>query len=165
MGRPFWAILLVIAFILGVIAANSFQYFQGYSKEQAVSFSESCGSKIMPSGRVSIEDIHLYPNEVCIALKRPFVASYTDTGSMEPLLGSSAKGIEIQPKGSQDLYIGDIVSYRSEYASGLVVHQVYNISYDEDGWYAVMKGINNKEADPGRVRFSQINKVLAVAIY
>ncbi|MDP3766325.1 MAG: hypothetical protein Q8R04_07475, partial [Nanoarchaeota archaeon] len=159
------AILLVIAFMLGVIVANAFQYFQGYSKEQTAAFSESCGSKIMPSGRISREDIHIYPNEVCISLKEPYLAYYTDTGSMEPMLGRGAKGIEIQPKGTQDIHTGDIVSYRSEYANGLVVHQVYNISYDENDWYAVMKGINNKDADPGRVRFNQINKVLAVAIY
>ena len=165
MSRPFWAILLVIAFMLGVIADNVFQYFKPYSKEQAASFSESCGSNIMPLGRISREDIHIYPNEVCISLKEPYLAYYTDTGSMEPMLGRGAKGIEIQPKGPQDIHIGDIVSYRSEYAPGLVVHQVYNISYDENGWYATMKGINNKEADPGKVRFSQINKVLAVAIY
>ena len=165
MSRPFWAILLVIAFALGVIADNGFQYFKAYSKEQTASFSESCGSKLMPSGRISREDIHIYPDRACISLKEPYLAYYTDTGSMEPMLGNAAKGIEIQPKGPQDIYIGDIVSYRSEYATGLVVHQVYNISYDENGWYAVMKGINNKEADPGKVRFSQINKVLAVAIY
>ena len=165
MSRPFWAILLVIAFALGVIAANAFQYFQGYSKEQTASFSESCGSKLMPSGRISGEDIHIYPDRACISLKEPSIASYTDTASMEPLLGSSAKGIEIQPNGPQDVHMGDIVSYRSEYANGLVVHQVYNISYDENGWYAVMKGINNKETDPGRVRFNQINKVLAIVVY
>lgn len=30
---------------------------------------------------------------------------------------------------------------------------------------AVMKDINNKEADPGKVRFNQINKILVLAIY
>jgi len=165
MNRPFWAILLVIAFALGVVAADGFQYFKPHSKEQTASFSESCGSIIMPAGRVAKEDIHIYPDRACISLKEPSIASYTDTASMKPMLGSSAKGIEIQPNGPQDVHMGDIVSYRSEYAHGLVVHQVFNISYDENGWYAVMKGINNKEADPGRVRFNQINKILVMAIY
>lgn len=59
MSRPFWAVLL-IAFMLGVGTDNAFQYFKGYSKEQTAPFSESCGSKLMPSGRVSREKTSIF---------------------------------------------------------------------------------------------------------
>ena len=35
----------------------------------------------------------------------------------------------------------------------------------DKGWYCIMKGDNNPEPDPGRVRFSQLRRVVVAIIY
>ena len=44
-------------------------------------------------------------------------------------------------------------------------HTLKEIGYDEDGWYATMKGDNNPYTDPGKVRFDQIERLVVAIIY
>ena len=60
--------------------------------------------------------------------------------------------------------IGDIVSY--SYVDGTtIIHRVAQIGNDENGWYAVAKGDNSSFADPDKVRFSQIKRVVVAIVY
>jgi len=121
--------------------------------------------KPSPANRVTYDNIHVYEDKVILDINDPQWAIFADTKSMDPVIDSSSKAIEITPKSPFELQIGDIVAYDSEYADGTIIHRILSIGNDEKGWYATMKGDNNKDADPGKVRFSQIKRVVVAVIY
>jgi signal peptidase I len=84
---------------------------------------------------------------------------------MEPLISDKAHGIELKPKSPSELKVGDVILYKSDFTTGLVIHRIIETGYDENGWYSIVKGDNNAEQDPGKVRFDQINGVLIGIIY
>ncbi len=110
-------------------------------------------------------DIHVSDEGVVINIKNPEWAKFTDTNSMDPVIDIDSNAIQIIPESEDMIHIGDIVSYKSRYAEGTIIHRVIRIGTDEDGWYAIMKGDNLKQEDPGKVRFSQIKRVLVAVIY
>ncbi len=118
-----------------------------------------------PADRISQNDIHVLNNQVIIDVDEPEWAMFTDTNSMDPVFDAGANAIEIVPKSESEIEVGDIVSYKSEYADGTIIHRVAQIGQDENGWYATMKGDNNPNADPGKIRFSQIERVVVAVIY
>ncbi len=118
-----------------------------------------------PSDRITEDQIHVYNSRIIIDLENAEWASFTDTNSMDPVIDAGSNAIEIIPKVPEDIHIGDIVSYESEYADGVIIHRVIQIGNDDGGWYAVMKGDNNPEKDPGKIRFSQIRRVVVAIIY
>jgi hypothetical protein len=127
--------------------------------------SDEPSEKVSPSDRIKENQIHVYNNRVVIDIKNPEWASFTDTNSMDPVFDYGSNAIEIVPQSSDEIEAGDIVSYSSKYASGIIIHRVIKIGTDEQGWYAILKGDNNEQPDPGRVRFSQIRRVLVAIIY
>ena len=118
-----------------------------------------------PSSRIKIEDISVYDNEVVLKVNNPKWAVFTDTKSMDPVIDSTSKAIEIIPHSPEDIRIGDIVAYNSKYVDGIVAHRVVETGYDNLGWYARLKGDNNNNADPENVRMQQIKGVVAAIIY
>lgn len=140
------------------------------SQEQVADSSKYADStqlpeKASPSDRIKESQIHVYNNKVTIDIKDPEWASFTDTNSMDPVLDSTANAIEIVPKTPEEINIGDIVSYESSYAAGTIIHRVVKTGYDNDGWYAIMKGDNISSSDPGKVRFNQIKRVVVAIVY
>jgi len=140
------------------------------TKKEKLSFTENIFDK-NPTERPSPYDwikenqIHVYNNKVVIDIKNPEWATFTDTNSMDPIFDYGSHAIEIIPKGPEDIHVGDIVSYKSKYADGIIVHRVIKVSEDEKGWYAILKGDNNKNPDPGKIRFNQIERILVAIIY
>ena len=61
--------------------------------------------------------------------------------------------------------MGDIISYRSSIAGGLVVHRVIGTGVDDQGVFYIVQGDNNPVRDPEKVRFDQIHGVLIGIIY
>ena len=84
---------------------------------------------------------------------------------MEPVITAGANAIEVVPESADDIQVGDIVSYRSTYADGTIIHRVVYKGQDEDGTYFIMKGDNLPTSDPGRVRFGQIERVVVAIVY
>jgi len=84
---------------------------------------------------------------------------------MDPVLDEKANAIEIIPKSNNNIHVGDIISYKSDYADGTIIHRVIRIGNDEKGWYCIVKGDNNQSPDPGKIRFNQIKRVLVAIIY
>lgn len=39
------------------------------------------------------------------------------------------------------------------------MHRVVEIGEDEQGWFAITKGDNNEEVDPGKRRFQDIKRI------
>jgi len=118
-----------------------------------------------PSDWIKEKDIHVYYDKVEIDCKNCQWANFADTNSMDPVLDYGHNAIEIIPKKTTDLQVGDIASYKSPYVKGTIIHRIIKISRDEKGWYAIFKGDNNSKPDPYKVRFDQIKRKVVAIIY
>jgi len=104
-------------------------------------------------------------NKVTINIDNAQWSKFTDTNSMDPVIDQGANAIQIVPDNVAQIHVGDIVSYDSKYAKGTIIHRVIEVGYDAEGWYCIMKGDNNPNNDPGKIRFSQIKRVVVAIIY
>ncbi len=120
---------------------------------------------ISPSDRIKDSQILVYKDKIVIMLDNANWAKYTDTNSMDGFLDIGATGIEVAPRNESDVQIGDVISYNADWTDGLVCHRVIDVGYDSDGWYAIAKGDNVTYADPGKIRFDQIDYVLVGVLY
>jgi len=165
-------LLVVIVFAIGWLSS---EVYSSYVPTEGVTesgnllttalFAGNPKEQISPYDWIKEDQIHVYNDRVTIYIDDPEWASFTDTNSMDPIIDDKSNAIEIVPKTARDIHIGDIVSYDSEYADGTIIHRVVETGYDEDGWYAVMKGDNLSGNDPGKVRFDQIKRVLVGILY
>mgnify|MGYP001575730797 CR=1 FL=1 len=119
---------------------------------------------VSPHPRIGRDQIHFYADKVIIDVKNPQWAMFADTNSMDPVFDAGHYAVEVVPQQVSDIHVGDIVSYESASSDTALVHRVMSIG-DDGEWYAVIKGDNNLVSDPGKVRFSQIRRVIAVIIY
>ena len=115
-----------------------------------------------PRDRIAEEDIHVFADRVVIDIEDPVWATFTDTNSMDPVIDTGANAIEIIPKTPEEIQAGDIIAYTSGNIS--IIHRVVEVGNDGQ-WYAITKGDNNPTTDPGKVRFSQIKRVVVAIIY
>ena len=121
--------------------------------------------KPSPKGRISTEDIRVFNDEVVLKITNPQWAVFTDSKSMDPVIDSDSKAIEIVPEDESEIQVGDIVAYGSKIKKATVIHRIVFIGRDQNGWYALMKGDNNDYNDPERVRFEQVKRVVVAIIY
>ncbi len=121
--------------------------------------------KSSPSDHVKESQIHVLKDKIILDIKDASWARFTDTNSMDPVIDSGSNSIEIKPKTTEDVKVGDIISYHSEYADGLIIHRVVEVGEDSTGWYVRVKGDNLENKDPGKIRFSQIEGVVVGVIY
>jgi signal peptidase I len=180
-------LLLICVFLLGVIATNIYAYYTsaqtemqlpeqntngGYEYQienvlgRAMAMLHETGNEIAsPANRVA-EDLILVTNEkVVLNIKGAEWASFTDTNSMDPVIDAGAHAIEMAPNSEDDVQVGDIVAYNSDYAEGTIIHRVVFKGQDEKGTYYILKGDNNPINDPGKIRFDQIKRVVVAIIY
>ena len=118
-----------------------------------------------PIDHIKEEQIHVYENRIIIDLQGAHWSSFANTNSMDPLIDETSNGIEITPTSYDQVQVGDVVSYESRLVDGIVIHRVVEIGEDERGRYYILKGDNNDEEDPERVRFEQIKGVLVGILY
>lgn len=109
-----------------------------------------------PGNWIQEKNIHVYDNAVVIDINDATLSRYADTGSMFPLLDENSNGIRIVPESSEQIEIGDIVTF--EQGSDLIVHRVIEKGEDSEGIYFITKGDNNEVSD-GKIRFEQIKFV------
>jgi signal peptidase I len=81
---------------------------------------------------------------------------------MLPVFDTGANGIRIQPHSSDEIKLGDIVSY--ERNGELIVHRVIEIGTDSQGLYFITKGDNSAFSD-GKIRFSEIKYITIGILY
>src|SRR3989344_2188940 len=108
--------------------------------------------KLTPPDRIKEEQIHIYEDKIVIEVKNPKWARFAATQSMVPFLDKGSNALQIQPESPDDIQLGDIISY--QYGDSVIIHRVIEINEDEQGRYYIVKGDNNPEPDPVRVRFS-----------
>lgn len=119
-----------------------------------------------PYPRISKDKIHVFNDRVVIELENPQWSTFTDTNSMDPVFDAGHYAIQEVPQSERDIHVGDIISYQHPGVSqGNLIHRVIKVGTDDKGWYAVVKGDNNTLPDPGKVRFSQVKKVVTAIIY
>ena len=179
-------LLLICVFLLGIVATNLYAHYAAAQSDFSIIYNEDgsyeyqtestlsralamltdpVDEKPSPKDRISEDQIRVTKDRIEINLKDAQWASFTDTNSMDPIIDSEAHAIEIIPEKEKDIQVGDIVAYESEYADGSTIHRVIYKGEDEKGTYFIMKGDNNPTSDPGRVRFSQITRVVVAIIY
>lgn len=175
--RTFFGIMLIFA--LGIIAgvllssksaeanANTNNTWQDTPVNQLLPYNpfSTVEAKESPKDRIPEKAIEVYKDRIILDISNAQWSSFTDTHSMEPVIFKGANAIEITPTSEDDIKVGDIVSYKSDYADGTIIHRVVYKGQDEKGTYFVMKGDNLPASDPGRVRFSQMQRVVVGLIY
>lgn len=174
-------LLVISVFILGVVSTLLLLPYFSSSPSTATAYTiandDSKGhfiTKILgmtneekpsPYNWISENQIKVEKERIVINLENALWSRFTDTNSMDPVIDKGANTIQIIPRNEADIHIGDIVSYKSEYASDVIIHRVVDIGYDSKGWYAIMKGDNNSREDPGKIRFNQIKRITVAVIY
>ncbi len=165
--------LIVLVFLLGWVANNVYSdiykgdYQLGMVQDKAddVSTNGTAVERPSPADRIKESQIHVYDDSVVIQVNDPEWSTFTDTNSMDPVIDKGANAIHVVPKSPDDLQVGDIVAYHSQYANGTIIHRIIDKGTDDQGTYFILKGDNNTTPDPGKVRFSQIKRVLIAIIY
>ena len=127
-------------------------------------FLDTAPERASPKDRIKESQIHVLNNRVIIDLENAEWATFTDTNSMDPIFDQGSNAIEIVPQKEEDLQVGDIISYESEFAEGTIVHRITELGND-GSWYARVKGDNIDFEDPGKIRFNQIQRVVVAIIY
>lgn len=118
-----------------------------------------------PYDRIGEENIKVERDKVTINIANAEWSKFTDTNSMDPVIDEGTNAIQVVPKSDAEVHVGDIISYKSDYADGIIIHRVISTGYDEKGWFCTVKGDNNDREDPGRIRFSQIKRLVVAIIY
>lgn len=159
------AAVVVLSFLAGYLASDIMKGVTNFY--QAKPFSEQTlqGSGKAPSDHVKEDQIHVFSDRIVLDIKDAAWSSFTPTGSMIPMFDERSNGIELTPKTPDEIKSGDVISYISDYTDGIIIHRVIETGYDQDGWFAIVQGLNNPTPDPGRVRFSQIEGVLVGIIF
>jgi hypothetical protein len=169
--------------MLGIVSTNIYSYYASaqnelqlpegneggyeFSKEFNIlsALKQDVTEKPSPKDRIKEDQIRVGNENIIITLKGAEWASFTDTNSMDPIIDSEAHAIEIIPENEEEIQVGDIAVYESEYAEGSIIHRIVQKGKDEKGTYFIMKGDNNPTNDPGKIRFSQIKRVVVAIIY
>ncbi len=119
--------------------------------------------RISPQDWIKEQQIHVYNDKVILDIQNPEWAAFADTNSMDPVLDEQANAIEIVPSSPDQLQIGDIASYKD--GDDTIIHRIIGKGKDDNGVFFIMKGDNNPEKDPGKIRFSQIQRMVVAIIY
>lgn len=109
-----------------------------------------------PFSRINNDDILVYEDKIILKIPNITISNYADTGSMKPFLDENTNGIKIVPEKSQDIQVGDIISFRQ--SGKLIVHRVIEKGTDEKGVYFITRGDNNY-LNEGKIRFEDIEYV------
>ena len=140
-------------------------YISSYNTEQPYAAGKSVVEQASPSDWIDESQIKVYKNRVIIDVKDAEWAAFTDTNSMDPVIDKGANAIEIVPKDHKDIKAGDIISYEIDEVNGTIIHRIIKTGFDDNGWYAITKGDNVKSADPYKIRFENIKRVVIAIIY
>jgi hypothetical protein len=116
-----------------------------------------------PANHITEDQIHVYEDRIEISASRLEWGRIEDTNSMDPLFDEGANTLEVRPQTTEDLSVGDIVTYHL--GESHIIHRIIEIGEDSQGWYCIAKGDNLQYPDPEKVRFEQIERLLIGIIY
>ncbi len=119
--------------------------------------------EISPGDKIKESQIKVYDDKIILDIENAVWASIKDTRSMEPFLNKDSHSIEVSPESTEDIAVGDIISYSLQ--DIVIIHRVVEIGEDEEGWYVFTKGDNLENRDEEKVRFEQIKGVVVGVLY
>jgi hypothetical protein len=154
-------IMLVIFLLISVL----FVYAYIHRAEIPIEITVKQPEVKAPFNHVKEEQIKVYSDRVELLVDEPKWARFAGTKSMIPVLDEDTNAIQIVPDSPDDIHVGDIAVYNSNYIEQPVIHRVIEISNDENGWYAILKGDSNLMPDPGRIRFGQVTRLTIGILY
>ena len=152
-----------LVFLVGFLSCAFLFYVFFYSNIE-VPFGTGFTSfeNVAPSDWVTEEDIILFDDMIILKIGNATLSNYAATGSMKPIFDKGANGIRVVPEDSEEVNVGDIVSFR--FGGGLIVHRVVEKGIDSEGIYFVTQGDNNAFSDE-KIRFEDIEYVTIGIIY
>ncbi len=157
----FCILLSIIALVLGtILILDSLGSSTAFIKLD--SLGSSLFEKASPEDTIKENQIKVYPDRVVIYIKDASLASYTPTKSMDPVLDSTANGIEIPVTSSDQVHIGDIIVFEQD--GSMIAHRVKKIGTDKQGWYCITQG-DNAPLEDGKIRIQHIIAKTIVIIY
>ncbi len=159
-------VLIFIVFGLGWLSHLLYGQLSNNNAELPISdlLEFSAKERASPYDWVKENQITISKDNISIDIQNPQWAIFTNTNSMDPIIDETSHAIQVIPQKEEDIHVGDIISFASNEIDGIVIHRVVDIGNDGE-WYALTKGDNNTMADPQRVRFTQIERVLVAIIY
>ena len=162
----------LLMLLFGFLAAGMFigsilpkAVYAGYEKPFSFRYLFASPDVDSPYDHIPESSIHVFQDRIVLDIKNASWASFTDTNSMDPFIDAGANSIEIKPKSEHDIHIGDVISFKTEYADGIIIHRVVDIGEDNQGRYFITKGDNNPEIDPGKRRFEDIQGIVVAVVY
>jgi len=160
------AFAITLVFMLGFLTSNIYADINTNLQSPTPALTDGRTDEVPSPGKwIKETQVGVYSQRVILDIEDPQWAMFTDTHSMEPVLSSRSSAIEVVPKSADDINVGDIISYDSDYATGTIIHRVIEKGYDSEGTYFILKGDNNPDQDPGRIRFNQVQRVVVAIIY
>lgn len=154
-------ILLVMVFIVGFVS-SAFLYGMGF----AVGAPVTAGAvDEMPGNHIKENQIDVYEDRVELSVSDVEWARFKDTDSMVPFFDTGVNALQFVPESPDSIQEGDIISYRTPASDTRIIHRVVEKGTDEKGVYFIVKGDNNPVADPSKVRFEQVERVLFAILY
>ena len=154
--------LFLIGFLSAVVVTDLYGIELGLGFNSGLSVFESVDGNVTPFDSIPDKDILVYPDRVVIKVKGASIGNYAPTGSMRPVLDKGTSGIRIIPKSEDEIFIGDIITYKK--GERLIIHRVVEKSFDKEGVYFITKGDNNTISD-GKIRFEDIEYKTIGLIY
>jgi hypothetical protein len=154
---------IIIGFCLGFMASLAILSLPA-NLQLPISFG-SAAEQNSPYNHISEDLIHVYDDKILLDIPNATWSTFADTNSMDPFIDYGANGLEIRPKTYLDIHVGDIISFKHNLINGILIHRVVRTGFDDDGWFAITKGDNNNNEDPGKVRFDDVHGVLVGVIY
>lgn len=159
----------VVIYIFGILTVLVFMMIPSANAQNPVLLSPSVNTDVTevasPSNYITEKDILVYQDKVIINTENIKWANFADTKSMLPVINKDSYALQIEPKCPEEINVGDIISYKSDYATGIIIHRVVHKDTDSQGDYFVLKGDNNPTNDPGRIRCDQIDRKTIAIIY
>jgi hypothetical protein len=160
------AFIVTFVFMLGFLTSSIYADMSTNTENPSSVLNDNRTDEVpSPSKWVTDTQIGVYSQRVILDIEDPQWAVFTDTHSMEPVISSRSYAIEIVPESEDQINVGDIISYESKYADGTIIHRVIEKGQDSQGTYFILKGDNNQNPDPGRIRFDQVKRVVVAIIY
>jgi len=121
--------------------------------------------KPSPADRIQDSDMTVYNDKIVIRIRDLNWRNYIDSNSMDPLIDEGTTTIEIKPKNTDEIKVGDIIAYDVDGYDYAFVHRVVEISQDGQGVYFITKGDNFYKKDPDKVRFSDVEGIVVGILY
>ncbi|MBW3018016.1 signal peptidase I [Candidatus Woesearchaeota archaeon] len=174
-GKVKLLLILVAVFIISItVSVIAFESNNQVQKQIAKSDDTDIPAKQLllsgedqpsPSDWIKEEQITVLKDRVVIYLDNPSWARFADTNSMDPLIDIGSHGVEIKPESPEQIRVGDVIAYKTEDFDGVIIHRVHEIGQDDQGYFFITKGDNNKVDDGIKIRFNQIMGVLVIVIW